>query len=83
MERESVRPIVAQDDYIKIESPFIKPIRETPMPRSFRLPHPLEAYNGTGDLDAFIRKYKRAMEIKEANEAVLGKFFKAALAVPA
>lgn len=53
------------------------------MPRTFRLSHPLEPYNRMRDLDAFIRKYNRAMEVKEANEASLCKCFEIALIGPA
>lgn len=53
------------------DSPFSKKIREGLMPRSFRLPRSLESYNGMGDLDAFIRKYRRAMELEDVNDSLV------------
>lgn len=68
VEQEAARIRPALDSYIETKSPFLKWIREAPIPRTFRLARPLDAYNRMVDLDAFIRKYKRAMELEEANK---------------
>lgn len=75
--------MLIQDSYVETDSPFSKWVRESPMPRSFKLPRPMEAYNGMRDPDAFLRNYKRAMKLEEANEAALCKCFKVALIGPA
>lgn len=53
------------------------------MSRSFKLLRLLESYNGIGGPDAFLRKYKRAMELEDDNEIALCKCFKVTLAGPA
>lgn len=66
-----------------LDSLFFKKTKKAPAPRSFRLPRPLETYNGVGDPDAFLHKYQKAMKLKEANEAALSKCFEVALTGPA
>lgn len=83
VERESALIPKASKFSTEPDSPFSKGIREGFMPRSFRLPRPLEAYNGVGDPDTFLRKYKLAMQLEDANEVALCKCFKVALVGPA
>lgn len=44
------------------------------------MPRPLETYNGIGDLDTFLRKYKRTIELEYSNETSLCKCFEVSLA---
>lgn len=59
--------------------PFTRSIRESMMTRNFHLSNHLEVYNGIGDPDAFVRKYKGALKLKGTEDVAFCKCFKVAL----
>lgn len=80
IERDMPKPRLLSDYNSEAGSPFTKRVRDLSMARSFKLPQPLETYNGNRDLDSFIQMYKWAMELKQVNEVALFNCFKVALA---
>lgn len=83
VERESARARSSPGFSTDSDSPFSRRLRENLMPKTCRLLRPLESYNVIGDLDTFLRKYKRVMELEDANKKTLCKCFEVMLARPA
>ncbi|XP_019189271.1 PREDICTED: uncharacterized protein LOC109183670 [Ipomoea nil] len=61
-----------------LSSPFANAIMEEPLPRDFRFPT-IKAYSGTTDPRAHLTRYRAAMMITEATDAILCRGFFATL----
>ncbi len=64
------------------ESPFIQAVVESPMPSDIRVPR-LETYDGRGDPQAHLTKYRHSMVLHGADDATLCKCFEVTLSGPA